>query len=273
MRLIQHRSRAHSGARVRLLVPWGDSSRFSPLSESGLFAVAPVAAAEPEIQPVGSVPVPEGPAPAWIVADMDTGQVLAGRDMDVAHPPASTIKTLLALTALDELPSLDATVVGTEADTQVECNCAGIKPGRTYTARQLLDAVLLVSGNDAANALADTIGGYDAAVAKMNAKAASIGAMNTHASTPSGLDGPGGSGSPRRGTWPSSSAPRWPIRCSPRSLRNRWPCSRPMRATSRWSTRTSCCTATPAPSAARPDSPTRPRRRSSPPLTAAAADW
>jgi D-alanyl-D-alanine carboxypeptidase (penicillin-binding protein 5/6) len=159
-----------------------------------LLSITPVASAEPDVQPVGSVPIPDGPAPAWIVADMDTGKVLAGRDMDVAHPPASTIKTLLALTALDELPSLDATVVGTEADTHVECNCAGIKPGRTYTARQLLDAVLLVSGNDAANAMADMIGGYDAAVAKMNAKAASLGAVNTHAATPSGLDGPGGSG-------------------------------------------------------------------------------
>jgi D-alanyl-D-alanine carboxypeptidase (penicillin-binding protein 5/6) len=155
-------------------------------------SVTPVASAEPpDIQPAGSLPIPNGPAPAWIIADMGTGQVLAGRDMDAAHPPASTIKTLLALTALDELPSLDATVVGTDADTKVECNCAGIKPGRTYTARQLLDAVLLVSGNDAANALADMIGGYDAAVAKMNAKAASIGAMHTHAATPSGLDGSG----------------------------------------------------------------------------------
>ena len=135
-----------------------------------LSSIAPVASAEPDIQPVGSVPIPEGPAPAWIVADMDTGQVLAGRDIDIAHPPASTIKTLLALTALEELPSLDATVVGTEADTHVECSCAGVKPGRTYTARQLLDAVLLMSGNDAANALADMIGGYDTAVAKMNAK-------------------------------------------------------------------------------------------------------
>ena len=159
-----------------------------------LLSVSPIASADAGVQPVGSVPIPEGPAPAWIVADMDTGQVLAGRDMDVAHPPASTIKTLLALTALDELPSLDATTVGTEADTHVECNCVGIKPGRTYTARQLLDAMLLVSGNDAANALADMIGGYDAAVAKMNAKAAAIGAVNTHAATPSGLDGPAGSG-------------------------------------------------------------------------------
>ena len=151
------------------------------------------AAADPNIQPVGSIPIPDGPAPAWIVADMDSGQVLAGRDMYAAHPPASTIKTLLALTALDEV-SLDATVVANEADAHVECNCAGIKPGRTYTARQLLDAVLLVSGNDAANTLADLLGGYQSAVDKMNAKAASIGASNTHATSPSGLDGPGGSG-------------------------------------------------------------------------------
>ena len=160
-----------------------------------LLSVVPIAAAEPDIQPVGSVPIPDGPAPAWIVADMDTGQVLAERDMDVVHPPASTIKTLLVLTALDELPNLDATVVGTEADTHVECSCVGIKPGRTYTARQLIDALLLMSGNDAANALADMIGGYDTAVAKMNAKAASLGALGTHAATPSGLDGLGGSGS------------------------------------------------------------------------------
>jgi len=151
------------------------------------------AAADPNIQPVGSIPIPDGPAPAWIVADMDSGQVLAGRDMYAAHPPASTIKTLLALTALDEV-SLDATVVANEADAHVECNCAGIKPGRTYTARQLLDAVLLVSGNDAANTLADLLGGYQSAVDKMNAKAAAIGATNTHATSPSGLDGPGGSG-------------------------------------------------------------------------------
>jgi serine-type D-Ala-D-Ala carboxypeptidase (penicillin-binding protein 5/6) len=147
-----------------------------------------------DAQPVGSVSIPQGPAPLWIVADMDTGQVLAGHDMDVRHPPASTIKTLLALTALDELPDLGATVTATPADTQVECNCAGIAAGHSYTARELLDAVLLVSGNDAANTLADLLGGREAAVAKMNAKAAAIGAVNTFATTPSGLDGAGGSG-------------------------------------------------------------------------------
>ncbi|MGI9125192.1 MAG: D-alanyl-D-alanine carboxypeptidase family protein, partial [Mycobacterium sp.] len=151
------------------------------------------ASADPSIQPVGSVPIPDGPAPSWIVADLDTGQVLAGRDMYAAHPPASTIKTLLALTALDEL-NLDSTIVATAANAHAECNCAGIKPGYAYSARQLLDGILLVSGNDAANTLADMLGGYDIAVDKMNAKAASIGAFDTHATSPSGLDGPGGPG-------------------------------------------------------------------------------
>ena len=61
-------------------------------------------------QPSGSVPIPDGPAQAWIVADLDSGQVLAARDEYGQFAPASTIKVLLAVTVLDELP-LDATVV------------------------------------------------------------------------------------------------------------------------------------------------------------------
>lgn len=155
-------------------------------------AAAP-ALADPAVQPIGSAGIPDGPAPAWIIADMNTGQVLAGREMDNPRPPASTIKVLLALTALDELP-LDATIVASPAATQAECNCAGVVPGRSYTTRQLLEAALLVSGNDAANTLADMLGGYDVAVDKMNAKAFAVGATNTHATSPSGLDGPGGPG-------------------------------------------------------------------------------
>ncbi|MBV9090647.1 MAG: D-alanyl-D-alanine carboxypeptidase [Mycobacteriaceae bacterium] len=162
---------------------------------AGALALRPALAhADADIQPPGTALIPGGPATAWIVADMDTGGILAGRDMDIRHPPASTIKTLLALVALDELKNLNTTVVASQADTQAECSCVGIKPGRTYTARELLDAVLLVSGNDAANTLADMLGGFDSAVAKMNAKAVALGAPDTHAATPSGLDGPGGAG-------------------------------------------------------------------------------
>lgn len=133
---------------------------------------------------------PDGPAQAWLIADMDTGQIIAAQDPYASHAPASTIKTLLAQVVLDELP-LDATVVADPADTKVECNCVGIKAGHTYTTHELLEGLLLESGNDAANTLAHMLGGQDAAVAKMNAKAASIGATSTHAASPSGLDGPG----------------------------------------------------------------------------------
>lgn len=150
----------------------------------------PVARADADIQQVGSVAPPEGPAETWVVADMDTGQILAGRGEYVRHAPASTIKTLLALVVLDEVP-LDSTIVADETDTDVECNCAGVAPGRIYTARQLLEAALLASGNDAANTLARMLGGPEAAVAKMNAKAAQLGARDTNVVTPSGLDAPG----------------------------------------------------------------------------------
>jgi D-alanyl-D-alanine carboxypeptidase (penicillin-binding protein 5/6) len=149
-----------------------------------------VAVADTDVAAVAEPQLPVGPAPAWIVADMDSGQILAGRDQYVTHPPASTIKVLLALVVLDEL-SLDATVVADEADAKVECNCAGVKAGRTYTTQELLDGLLLVSGNDAANTLAHMLGGKDAAVAKMNAKAVALGATGTRAGSPSGLDGPG----------------------------------------------------------------------------------
>lgn len=156
---------------------------------SALIGATP-ARADIEVQQVGSAPIPDGPAQGWVVADLDSGQVLAARNEHIRHAPASTIKTLLAQVVLDEVP-LDTTIVADEADTKVECNCAGVAPGQTYTARQLLEAALLASGNDAANTLARMVGGPEAAVAKMNAKAAALGAHDTNVATPSGLDGPG----------------------------------------------------------------------------------
>jgi D-alanyl-D-alanine carboxypeptidase (penicillin-binding protein 5/6) len=64
-------------------------------------------------------------------------------------------------------------------------------PGQAYTTTQLLSGLLMVSGNDAANMLADMLGGQRVAVAAMNAKAKQLGALHTRASSPSGLDGPG----------------------------------------------------------------------------------
>lgn len=151
---------------------------------------SPHAVADSDVTPAGAAQIPTGPAPAWIVADLDSGRILAGHDEYVTHPPASTIKVLLALVVLDELP-LDATIVADAADARAECNCAGVTAGRVYTTKELLDGLLLVSGNDAANTLAHMLGGTDVAVAKMNAKALQLGATGTRAGSPSGLDGPG----------------------------------------------------------------------------------
>ena len=146
----------------------------------------PVAVAEPNPQAV----LPAGPAPVWLVADLISGRILGGHDPYGAHAPASTIKALLAMTVLDQIAP-NAAARATEANTGVECSCVGLVPGQVYTARNLLDALLMVSGNDAANMLADMLGGYQTALAKMNAKAVQVGARSTRAASPSGLDGPG----------------------------------------------------------------------------------
>ncbi len=151
---------------------------------------APAASAEPGVQPAGAVALPDGPAQAWLLADLDSGRILASRDPSGQHAPASTIKPLLAMVVLDNLRP-DNFARANQSHTEVECSCVGLKPGQAYTTRQLLEALLMVSGNDAANMLADMLGGQRAAVAAMNRKAVAVGARSTRASSPSGLDGPG----------------------------------------------------------------------------------
>ena len=152
---------------------------------------APVALAQPAAEPAGAVVAPpDGPAQAWLVADLDSGRVLAAKNPYAALAPASTIKTLLALVVVDHLnPNSFARANSSHDD--VECSCVGLVPGQPYTTRQLLEGLLMVSGNDAANMLADMLGGQRVAIARMTAKAQHLGARSTRAGSPSGLDGPG----------------------------------------------------------------------------------
>lgn len=150
---------------------------------------APVGA-QPSAEPAAAQALPQGPAQAWLVADLDTGRVLASRDPYGRYAPASTIKPLLAMVVLDRLRPDNFARANSSHD-DVECSCVGLTPGQAYTTTQLLSGLLMVSGNDAANMLADMIGGQQAAVAAMNRKAALVGARSTRAGSPSGLDGPG----------------------------------------------------------------------------------
>ncbi|MGW4480887.1 D-alanyl-D-alanine carboxypeptidase family protein [Rhodococcus triatomae] len=139
----------------------------------------------------GTPPLPADiSATGWVLADLDSGEVLAAKDPHGRYRPASTIKTLLALVALDEL-DLDTTVTATAEDAGVEGSAVGLGKGGTYTNRQLLQGLVMASGNDAAHAIAAQLGGDRAAVEKMNALAVELGALDTRTATPSGLDGPG----------------------------------------------------------------------------------
>jgi len=139
----------------------------------------------------GTPPLPtEISAEAWLVADLDTGDVIAAKDPHGRHRPASVIKALTAMAAINELP-LNRQVHGTAQDSAIEGTKVGVGPGGVYTVRDLLHGLMMYSGNDAANALANQMGGVDVALDKLNALAAKLGAQDTRAASPSGLDGPG----------------------------------------------------------------------------------
>jgi D-alanyl-D-alanine carboxypeptidase (penicillin-binding protein 5/6) len=136
-------------------------------------------------------PVPgDVSAEAWVVADLDSGAIIAARDPHGRHRPASVIKVLVAMASLREL-NLNKTVDGTPEDAGAEGTKVGVAPGGTYTVNQLLHGLLMHSGNDAAHALAMRLGGMQVALEKINMLAAKLGGRDTRAATPSGLDGPG----------------------------------------------------------------------------------
>ena len=139
----------------------------------------------------GTPPLPNDvSAEAWLIADLDTGDVIAAKDPHGRHRPASVIKVLVAMAAINEL-NLNKTVAGTAEDAAAEGTKVGVGPGGTYTVNQLLHGLLMHSGNDAAHALAMQLGGMPTALQKLNALAAKLGGRDTRAATPSGLDGPG----------------------------------------------------------------------------------
>jgi serine-type D-Ala-D-Ala carboxypeptidase (penicillin-binding protein 5/6) len=144
----------------------------------------------------GAPPLPEGiTAAGWLVADATTGAVLGARDPHGRYYPASTLKTLTLLTLA---PALDPKLVveGTVEDENIEGSRVGLVHGGQYPVSLLFQALVMQSGNDAANALARAAGGVPATVAAMNATAERIGAYDTVAGTPSGLDVAGQSSSP-----------------------------------------------------------------------------
>ena len=138
---------------------------------------------------------PHGPAlpddltaQAWVLVDLDSGAVLAARDAHGRYQPASILKTLTCVSLLPLLPG-DQVVTVSNAAATTEGSHAGLVAGGRYTIDELFAGLLLVSGNDAAEALAEAAGGRAQTVALMNRTALQLGAYDTFVQTPSGLDG------------------------------------------------------------------------------------
>ncbi len=130
--------------------------------------------------------LPRVPASAYVIADAGTGQVLAAKDPHCEFPPASTLKVLTAVTLIPLLKPA-AMVVASRRATSVQPNVVGLKRGRSYQVSSLFKALLLISANDAAVALAEASGSFHRAIALMNAEAHWLQAYDVLAKDPNGL--------------------------------------------------------------------------------------
>ncbi|MGV9289433.1 D-alanyl-D-alanine carboxypeptidase family protein [Streptomyces sp. NPDC003719] len=141
----------------------------------------------------GAPAVPDVSALAWVVADAGSGDVLAAHDAHRRLPPASTLKTLFALTVLPVLPGGFSHRVSTEelSDIGPGSSLVGVVEGGTYQVSDLWNGVFLNSGNDAVHVLASLVGGWSATAARMQAEARALGARDTHVLSPDGYDAPG----------------------------------------------------------------------------------
>ena len=128
-------------------------------------------------------------ASAFVVADAGTGQVLAAKDPHGWYRPASTLKMLTAVTLIPLL-NPDVAVVASKQATSTVPNVAGLVTGRAYKISDLFTALLTISANDAAIALAQATGSLRKGMALINAEARDLQADDTVAVEPNGLDAP-----------------------------------------------------------------------------------
>lgn len=133
---------------------------------------------------------PNTSALSYLVADFETGEVLAAKNPHKKLPPASTLKTLTALTLMSRI-NMDKRYKASWREASTIGNKVGLWKNRTYTVRDIWYGLMLGSGNDAGVALATMSGGIKKTSALMLAKARSIQAYDTIPKSPHGLDAPG----------------------------------------------------------------------------------
>ena len=124
----------------------------------------------------------------------ETGQTLYEKNADVPAPPASVTKLMTALVVLEHEPDLSKTTTVSESAVDIERDSTHIAltPGEQVTLEQMLCATLINSANDAANVLAEAVGGTQKAFAQMmNDRAYELGCTGSHFENAHGLDADG----------------------------------------------------------------------------------
>ncbi len=154
---------------LRRIISWVLLAQF-------LLGVTPCRAAAPDVA-----------AYSYVLMDADSGRVLLARGETTELPIASTTKIMTALVALRESRLTDKVAVKREH--LKEGSSMYLAEGETLTMEALLYGLMLPSGNDAAECIADWCGkGREAFVRKMNVEAAELGMSHTAFANPSGLD-------------------------------------------------------------------------------------
>lgn len=134
---------------------------------------------------------PDTGAVSACLIDAEDNAVLYGKDEDRIMPPASTTKIMTAIVALEK-GKLDEPLIISQYAVNTEPSSLGLRTGDRITLREALAGMLLVSGNDAAVAVAETVAGSVPEFAEMmNEKARELGAYNTHFVNPHGLTAQG----------------------------------------------------------------------------------
>jgi len=148
---------------------------------AALALAAPVLAAPPQVT-----------GRAFLVENGASGEVLGARNADARVPIASITKLMTVLLTLEHTKPSDVVTVSTGA-AEVGESTVNLRAGEQLTVHDLLEAALVQSANDAADALADYVGhgSEQRFVALMNERARQLGLRETHYVRPDGLDAPG----------------------------------------------------------------------------------
>jgi len=125
---------------------------------------------------------------AWILVDSDSGTVLAGSQFHAPLPPASTVKVMTAITAIELLKPDARLKVSAEAAARVPMKI-DMREGESWPLDVTLQSMLMVSANDAAYAIAENAGGSLPQFAEhMNATGRRLGMQDSTFADPAGLD-------------------------------------------------------------------------------------